>query len=259
MYEPCCQPQGTCNIDQRAYRAILARNMADTIRMYPPGAAHISTQVANNAWWAAAACNTSTNGTVLCGSDWTSGVYDGRTGVGEQLSTWTVVLGLLMRKSRPLSMDPAAKNATITAVPIILTTSDLATTSAPQTTSVETTTPEATTPEDTIPEVTRPETVTPGATAPKTTTSATGYSNTEASASSDMATQRQPSRPESRLHSSLVSYAAAALRIAGGWSTLGWATMISLVCITFYRLWRPGATNRNIVAEGNLKDGAKAG
>ena len=85
MYEPACEPWGTCNTDQRSFKAYLSRFMALTVQMAPFTAPFILPKLRSSAIAAAKNCEYGADGET-CGMRWTEGKWDGGWGVGEQLS-----------------------------------------------------------------------------------------------------------------------------------------------------------------------------
>jgi mannan endo-1,6-alpha-mannosidase len=108
LYEVACQPQGNCNIDQKAFMGVLARALAQTRDLTQPveeskypGASRdqlIRTILQDSAKGAAASC-TGGDSKALCGEDWAKGQYDGSYGVGQQLNALEVFLANLPGKS----------------------------------------------------------------------------------------------------------------------------------------------------------------
>ena len=99
LTEPACIPNQTCNIDQIAYRGILARALA-TVR--DSGAAADSNSTINTILSASAAaagaqCSGGDEGTT-CGSDWTAESFDGSRGLSEDLSALNVLLANLPQR-----------------------------------------------------------------------------------------------------------------------------------------------------------------
>ena len=100
MKESACEgvsPDGsdTCNVDQRSFKAYLARWIAATIIRAPFTYPKLKPILEDSATAAASVCtgNTPTinNGT-SCGSKWWKGaVYDGNYGVGQQMSALEVI------------------------------------------------------------------------------------------------------------------------------------------------------------------------
>lgn len=93
MYEFCEKP-GNCNVDQRSFKAYLARWMAATT-VRAPFTYNALMPLLNAS--AVAAVNTCTGGPDgnSCGLQWTTGAFDGSLGVGEQMSVLEVVQSLL--------------------------------------------------------------------------------------------------------------------------------------------------------------------
>ncbi|KZF20773.1 glycoside hydrolase family 76 protein [Xylona heveae TC161] len=95
MYEVACEPQNTCNTDQRSFKAYLSRWMAATTKMAPWTTDYIMTRINASAQAAAAQCNGGTDG-VTCGLKWTQSTWDGQYGVGEQMSALEVIQSTLI-------------------------------------------------------------------------------------------------------------------------------------------------------------------
>lgn len=89
MYEP-CEASGQCNVDQRSFKAYLARWLAATAELAPfvhdVAVGYLKTS-------AVAAIKTCTGGTsgTQCGLKWTTGEHDGSIGVGEQMAVLEAV------------------------------------------------------------------------------------------------------------------------------------------------------------------------
>ncbi|KAL2393304.1 Mannan endo-1,6-alpha-mannosidase DCW1 [Exophiala dermatitidis] len=90
MYEQACETVGTCNIDQRSFKAYLARWMAAAAVKAPFTYSSLKPILEASAKAAAAVCTGGSNGT-SCGLKWTTGSFDGSTGVGEQMSALEVI------------------------------------------------------------------------------------------------------------------------------------------------------------------------
>jgi mannan endo-1,6-alpha-mannosidase len=90
LYEVACEPGGNCNVDQRSFKAYLARWMAATCVRAPFTYALLKPILEASATAAAAACTGGTTGTA-CGLKWTTGSFDGSLGVGEQMSALEVI------------------------------------------------------------------------------------------------------------------------------------------------------------------------
>ena len=90
MYESACEPRGNCNIDQRSFKAYLARWMAATTKVAPWTHDQIIPLLQSSASAAATSCSGGDDGTT-CGMRWTTGNWDGSTGVGEQMCALEVI------------------------------------------------------------------------------------------------------------------------------------------------------------------------
>ena len=101
MVEAACETVGTCNTDQKSFKAYLSRWMAASTKMAPFTYDTVLTKLKGSAKAAAAQCTG--GGGSLCGLKWTTnGVWDGTQGVGEQMSALEVTQGLLVpRETNP--------------------------------------------------------------------------------------------------------------------------------------------------------------
>ena len=90
MYEVACEPNGKCNVDQRSFKAYLARWMAATTVKAPYTRDTIMPLLQTSANAAAKSCTGGNDG-VTCGLQWTTGNWDGSYGVGEQMSALEVI------------------------------------------------------------------------------------------------------------------------------------------------------------------------
>ena len=90
MYEVACEPNGMCNIDQRSFKAYLARWMAATMVRAPFTRELLLPLLQTSAKAAAKSCTGGSDGK-QCGLQWTTGAFDGTTGVGEQMSAMEVI------------------------------------------------------------------------------------------------------------------------------------------------------------------------
>lgn len=88
--EQTCEIPNNCNIDQRSFKAYLARWMAATAVKAPFTYPLLKPILEASAMAAAAVCTGGNNGT-SCGLKWTEGTFDGSTGVGEQMSALEVI------------------------------------------------------------------------------------------------------------------------------------------------------------------------
>ncbi|MCJ1364553.1 hydrolase 76 protein [Acarospora aff. strigata] len=98
MYEVACEPNGKCDVDQRSFKAYLARWMAATTKMAPFTYDYVMTRLRASAQAAAQQCSGGDDG-VTCGLRWTAGPkWDGAFGVGEQMSALEVIQSNLISK-----------------------------------------------------------------------------------------------------------------------------------------------------------------
>ena len=97
MYEAACEPNGKCNVDQRSFKAYLARWMAWTTKMAPYTYDRVMEKLRPSALAAAKQCNGGESGTA-CGMRWTQPDFDGRSGVGEQMTALEVIQANLISK-----------------------------------------------------------------------------------------------------------------------------------------------------------------
>lgn len=100
MVEVACEPQGTCNNDQPSFKAYLARWMAATVQVAPFFEPQIMDKLRASARGAAKQCSGGPLGRT-CGRKWTEAVWDGRTGVGEEMSALSVIQANLIQKVAP--------------------------------------------------------------------------------------------------------------------------------------------------------------
>lgn len=94
MYEAACQNAGTCNNDQRCFRAYLARFMSLTAVLAPDTYDDIMTYLTASAKAAAQSCSGGSDGHT-CGMNWFVDGWDGKYGLGEQMSALEVIQNLL--------------------------------------------------------------------------------------------------------------------------------------------------------------------
>lgn len=90
MYEVACEPSNNCNVDQRSFKAYLARWMAATTKVAPWTYQRVMDKLRPSALAAANICTGGASGQ-MCGQKWYTGQFDGSTGVGEQMSALEVV------------------------------------------------------------------------------------------------------------------------------------------------------------------------
>lgn len=128
MYEPQCELVNNCDTDQLSFKAYLSRWMADTAQVAPYTHDAIMAKLRPTAEAAVSQCQGGTTGT-YCGFHWTTGSYDGTTGVGQQMSVLEAVQGLLAAAVKgPLTSqtggsskgNPAAGGSGVTGTPVDL-------------------------------------------------------------------------------------------------------------------------------------------
>lgn len=95
LTEVACANSNNCNADQQAYRAILARALAVAKELDQE---KVTAVLQASAQGAAASCSGGSNGT-SCGSDWSSGKFDGSTGLGQDLSALEIMLANIPRNA----------------------------------------------------------------------------------------------------------------------------------------------------------------
>lgn len=88
MYEGC--EAKICNVDQRSFKAYLTRWMAATAELAPFTHSIIMERISASASAAIKTCTGGARGT-SCGLKWTTGAFDGSTGVGEQMAALEAV------------------------------------------------------------------------------------------------------------------------------------------------------------------------
>jgi mannan endo-1,6-alpha-mannosidase len=97
MYEG-CEASGKCNVDQRSFKAYLARWFAAAAELAPFTHEAIIAKLATSAQNAIKTCTAGDSGTE-CGLKWTTGANDGSLGVGEQMAALEVVQSNLIDKA----------------------------------------------------------------------------------------------------------------------------------------------------------------
>lgn len=91
MMEVACEALGTCNVDQKSFKAYLSRWMAETAKIAPWSYDTVMAYLRPSAVAAAAQCSGGSDGTT-CGLIWTNnGTNDGDFGVGQQMAALEVV------------------------------------------------------------------------------------------------------------------------------------------------------------------------
>ena len=96
MFEVACENNGKCDVDQRSFKAYLARWMGWTIKVAPWTREMILPKLQASAEAAAKQCNAGED-QQTCGLRWTrNGANDGSFGVGEQMAAMEVMQALLI-------------------------------------------------------------------------------------------------------------------------------------------------------------------
>ncbi|KAI7518097.1 hypothetical protein KC331_g21386, partial [Hortaea werneckii] len=116
MYEVACEPNMNCNTDQQAFKAVLARALANTKTLAATGEVTqgegcgfnetgpcttigsdrevIQGWLESTARAAAASCEMQDSG-LMCGTSWRQDGYDGHSGLGQDLNALEAVLAVL--------------------------------------------------------------------------------------------------------------------------------------------------------------------
>lgn len=105
MYEQACEDVntvGTCDTDQKSFKAYLSRWMAATTKLAPYTASYIMPLLKTSAAAAAAQCDGGTDGTT-CGEHWAdNSTYDGNYGLGQQMSALSIIQSMLIDEAPDL-------------------------------------------------------------------------------------------------------------------------------------------------------------
>jgi mannan endo-1,6-alpha-mannosidase len=105
MVEISCEWSKLCNPDQTSFKAYLSRWMAATVQLAPFVKDQIMPKLQASAAGAAAQCSGGDTGS-KCGRNWNSAIWDGYTGVGEQMSALAVVQSNLIETTKkPVTGD----------------------------------------------------------------------------------------------------------------------------------------------------------
>lgn len=100
MYELTCEIPNNCLVDQRSFKAYLARWMGVTTQLAPFTKDLLMPKLRASALAAARACTGGNDGET-CGLRWTTGAFDGSTGVGEQMAAMEIFQSNLVSIVRP--------------------------------------------------------------------------------------------------------------------------------------------------------------
>jgi mannan endo-1,6-alpha-mannosidase len=105
IFEAVCERNGKCDVDQRSFKAYLARWMAATTKVAPWTYDVVLPYLRSSAMAAAQSCSGGNDG-VTCGHKWWVDGWDGMFGVGEQMSALEVIQSnLIERVKGPLSSE----------------------------------------------------------------------------------------------------------------------------------------------------------
>ncbi|KAI0487282.1 glycoside hydrolase family 76 protein [Xylaria cf. heliscus] len=102
MIEVACEAMTLCDVDQQSFKAYLSRWMAATTKWAPWTFDRIKQLLQNSAQAAVNQCTGGANGR-MCGMKWAnnSGLWDGTTGVGQQMAVMEVVLANMIQEAKP--------------------------------------------------------------------------------------------------------------------------------------------------------------
>ncbi|KAK9473640.1 glycosyl hydrolase family 76-domain-containing protein [Dipodascopsis tothii] len=95
MYEPACEPSGSCNTDERSFKAYLSRWIGATMQLADYTRDTLYPYIATSAAAAAQTCVGGSDG-VTCGFTWLQSGWDGNYGLGEQMCALEVIQALLV-------------------------------------------------------------------------------------------------------------------------------------------------------------------
>ena len=91
LYEAACQPAGTCNNDQRSFKAYFSRFLGATAQLVPETRSTIMHWINSSAIAAAQSCSGGTDGHT-CGTNWFADGWDGKYGLGEQMAALEIMV-----------------------------------------------------------------------------------------------------------------------------------------------------------------------
>ena len=94
MTEVACEPERTCATEQHTFKGLTAQWMGEAVQVAPFTRDKILGYLQSSAEGAANQCSGGVNGTA-CGTLWTKTKYDGKTGLGQELSAMNVFLANL--------------------------------------------------------------------------------------------------------------------------------------------------------------------
>lgn len=97
MYERTCAVGDRCNNDQRSFRSLFSRFLGLTSVMAPSTSDTIRPLLEASAAAAAQSCSGGYDG-VTCGENWSVNGWDGKNGLGEQMSALEVMLAVMVNR-----------------------------------------------------------------------------------------------------------------------------------------------------------------
>lgn len=110
LVEVACEPPGTCNTDQIAFKGLAAQWLGQTTQLAPSTADTLLTGLGPSGVAAGKSCSGGENNTV-CGFEWTGGKWDGSSGLGQELNAMNIFLANIAAKGSP-SRIPGSASAT---------------------------------------------------------------------------------------------------------------------------------------------------
>lgn len=97
--EPACESRDTCTTDMQSFKGYIHRWYATTTKVAPFTAEQILPVLQTSAQAAIKSCTGGDNGR-QCGFVWTTGTFDGKLGVGEQMNVIGATSSLLISQAR---------------------------------------------------------------------------------------------------------------------------------------------------------------
>ena len=113
MTEVACEPAGLCPTDAHIFKALTAQWMGEAVQVAPFTKDKILGYLQSSAEGAAKQCSGGANGTA-CGTLWTETKYDGKTGLGQELSAMNVFLAnLAVHSSAATNVNTTEASTTV--------------------------------------------------------------------------------------------------------------------------------------------------
>lgn len=110
MFEAACQPTGQCNNDQRSFKGIYSRFLGLTCLMAPPMNSEIQEYLKATTVGVLRSCSGGTDGHT-CGLNWQESGWDGKYGLGEQMSALEALQNrLIWTRPPPLTQQSGASS-----------------------------------------------------------------------------------------------------------------------------------------------------